>query len=103
VIGTDVGGAYTWDASLTPSQWRQMVTALTMPAAYLGPPGEYEINFMGGVWDIHVAYSQTSTFYMIKDVIPGNNQLWGVLFRTTASGHTWTVHPTFTPLSGTGY
>jgi hypothetical protein len=71
VIQADTAGAYIWDATLTPLQWRQLITTKTMPAAYLPPPDNQNPNHLLGVWQVRFAYSTTSnpsgaTLYMIN-------------------------------------
>lgn len=56
-LDTDVGGAYLWDSF----RWRQLLTPTSMPSPFNSAPG-----LLGGVWDIQIAHSQTSTFYMVN-------------------------------------
>jgi len=73
---TDTYGAYLWSGT----QWVQLVTATSMPAAYLaanlntGSTGQ-------GVYDIQIADSNTQILYMMFD---------GYVFKSTNQGTTWT-------------
>ena len=69
VVRTDTNGAYLWNGS----QWLQLVTASSMPAAF---------DFSGqGVYEIQVAPSNSSIMYMTFD---------GYVFKSTNKGTTWT-------------
>ncbi len=69
VVRTDTNGAYLWNGS----QWVQLVTTSSMPAAF---------DFSGhGVYEIQVAPSNSSIMYMTFD---------GYVFKTTNQGTTWT-------------
>jgi hypothetical protein len=93
VIGTDVGGGYTFDASASSAScstqvtvnggWRQLITSVTMPAGYVSVPNATADGWLGGVWDVEVAASQTSSFYMIA----AN----GYTFKSLNSGCSFTV------------
>ena len=69
VVRTDTNGAYLW----TGSQWVQLVTASSMPAAF---------DFSGdGCYEIQVAPSNSSIMYMT---------FAGYVFKSTNKGTTWT-------------
>ena len=69
VVRTDTNGAYLW----TGSQWKQLVTSSSMPAAF---------DFSGrGVYEIQMAPSNSSILYMSFD---------GYVFKSTNKGTTWT-------------
>src|SRR5208283_4971498 len=69
VVRTDTNGAYLW----TGSQWVQLVTASSMPAAF---------DFSGdGCYEIQVAANNSSVLYMTFD---------GYVFKSTNKGTTWT-------------
>src|SRR6202022_3392819 len=73
---TDTYGAYRWNGT----QWVQLVTSASMPAAFLaanlntGTSGQ-------GVYEIQIADSNTQIFYMMYD---------GYVFKSTNRGTTWT-------------
>ena len=69
VVRTDTNAAYLW----TGSQWRQLVTASSMPAAF---------DFSGdGCYEIQVAPSNSSVMYMT---------FAGYVFKSANKGTTWT-------------
>ena len=77
VVRTDTNGAYLW----TGSQWQQLVTASSMPAAF---------DFTGdGVYEIQVAPSNSNVMYMT---------FGGYVFTSTNKGTTWT-QTSFTPFN----
>src|SRR3984885_5342893 len=77
VVRTDTNGAYLWNGT----QWVQLVTSSSMPAAF---------DFSGqGVYEIQMAPSNSSIMYMMFD---------GHLFKSTNKGTTWT-QTAFTPVS----
>jgi Bacterial Ig domain len=77
---TDTNGAYLW----TGSQWQQLVTASSMPAAF---------DFTGdGVYEIQVAPSNSNVMYMT---------FAGYVFKSTNKGTTWT-QTSFTPFNNSG-
>jgi hypothetical protein len=79
VVRTDTNGAYLW----TGSQWQQLVTASSMPAAF---------DFSGdGVYEIEVAPSNSNIMYMT---------FGGDVFKSTNKGTTWT-QTSFTPFNNT--
>ena len=76
---TDTNGAYLW----TGSQWQQLVTASSMPAAF---------DFSGdGVYEIQVAPSNSNVMYMT---------FGGYVFKSVNKGTTWTQTP-LTPFNNT--
>jgi photosystem II stability/assembly factor-like uncharacterized protein len=89
VTHADTAGAYIWDATLTPPQWRQLITTKTMPVGYFAPPDNDNPNHLLGAWQVRIAYSKPTTLYMING--------FGVLFRSDDSGHHWTALTGFTP------
>src|ERR1700729_633122 len=77
VVRTDTNGAYLWNGT----QWVQLVTSSSMPAAF---------DFSGqGVYEIQMAPSNSSIMYMMFD---------GHLFKSTNKGTTWT-QTAFAPVS----
>src|ERR1700727_1024102 len=77
VVRTDTNGAYLWNGT----QWVQLVTSSSMPAAF---------DFSGqGVYEIQMAPSNSSIMYMMFD---------GHLFKSTNKGTTWT-QTAFPPVS----
>jgi hypothetical protein len=80
VVRTDTYGAYLW----TGSQWAQLVNATSMPA------GDVNVDNQEGVYEIRIAPSNTSRFYMMY---------MGAVYRTNDKGSTWTK-TTFTPVTG---
>jgi photosystem II stability/assembly factor-like uncharacterized protein len=71
VVRTDTYGAYIWNGT----QWQQLVTAASMPAADVGP-GSGE-----GVYEIRIAPSNTNILYM---------EYLGNVYRSNDKGTTWT-------------
>lgn len=70
---TDTYGAYRYDTST--SKWVQLVTQNSIPS------GDWYIDFGDrGVWEIRIAPSDTSVFYMIWN---------GYVYKSTDSGATW--------------
>jgi chitodextrinase len=72
VIHTDTYGAYVW----TGSQWSQIVSMNTMPS---GDPGA-GLQQNAGVYEIRIAPSNTSRFYMYFN---------GYVYRSDNKGATW--------------
>lgn len=80
-VRTDTMGGYVWNASAASpgnaggtGRWDQLVTTASMPA------GDWSQNAHQGIYEIAVASSATSTFYM----------LWnGFMYKSTNSGVTW--------------
>ena len=72
VVRTDTYGAYIWNGT----QWQQLVTSTSMPAADVSaePYGE-------GVYEIKIAPSNTSIIYM---------EYKGGVYRSADKGATWT-------------
>jgi hypothetical protein len=80
---TDTYGAYLWNA--TTSSWMQLVTAASMPAAFVS--ANFDTNTLGqGVYEIQIADSNTQVFYMMYD---------GYMFQSTNQGTTWTQLTSF--------
>jgi hypothetical protein len=71
VARTDTYGAYIWNGS----QWQQLVTSTSMPAAFVTP------NNGQGVYEIQIAPSNTNDLYMMYD---------GYVFKSTNKGTAWT-------------
>jgi hypothetical protein len=72
VVRTDTYGAYLWNGS----QWQQLVTATSMPAAFVAPNLDSQ-----GVYEIQIAPSNSNIMYMMFK---------GYVFKTTNEGTTWT-------------
>lgn len=72
VARADVFGAYLWDGT----QWDQLVTAQSMPAGTNGFGSGQQL----GAYEIRVAPSMTTRFYMIWN---------GYLYRTDSRGASW--------------
>src|SRR4051794_16225437 len=70
VVRTDTYGAYIWNGT----EWQQLVTALSMPAANVG------IGNQEGVYEIRIAPSDTNVLYM---------EYLGQVYRSDNSGGTW--------------
>jgi Bacterial Ig domain len=73
VVRTDTYGAYVWDAQS--SIWKQVVTSYSMPGSDVRP------DVAGGVYEIAIAPSSTSTLYMLFN---------GYVYRSNNSGAAWT-------------
>jgi hypothetical protein len=73
---TDTYGAYRWNGT----QWVQLVTSASMPAAFLAANAGSG-NTGQGVYEIQIADSNTQIFYMMFD---------GYVFKSTNQGTTWT-------------
>jgi hypothetical protein len=73
IARTDVGGGYVYNAPT--SLWLQLVTNLSMPAGDVNP------DFADGVYELRIAPSNTSRFYMIYV---------GWVYRSDNKGVTWT-------------
>jgi hypothetical protein len=71
VVRTDTYGAYLWNGN----QWQQLVTATSMPSTFLAPGSN------SGVYEIRIAPSNTSIFYMTY---------LGYVFKSSNRGTTWT-------------
>lgn len=71
VIRTDTFGAYLWSGSI----WQQIVTKSAMPS------GDVTVGGGQGVYEIAIAPSNTSRFYMIFN---------GYVYRTDNKGVSWT-------------
>jgi 20S proteasome alpha/beta subunit len=71
VVRTDTYGAYIWNGT----QWQQLVTSTSMPAADVGT-GSAE-----GVYEIRIAPSNTNILYM---------EYLGNVYRSNDKGATWT-------------
>jgi hypothetical protein len=77
VIRTDTFGAYTWNGS----QWVQLCTSLSLPSGTFGPdPSTGNWSSSTGVYEIALAPSSTSIFYMIYQ---------GLMFKSTTKGVSW--------------
>ena len=79
VVRTDTNGAYIWNGT----QWQQLVTSTSMPAAFVAP------NSGQGVYEIQIAPSNTNIMYMMLD---------GYVFQSTNKGVTWT-QTAFSPVA----
>ena len=71
LVRTDTYGAYVWDTS----EWRQVVTAASLPSADVG------VEKNAGVYEIRVAPSQVSRLYMAYR---------GYVYRSDDQGRSWT-------------
>ena len=78
VIRTDTYGAYVWDTSLNPDQWRQLVTTRSLPA------DEIQVEHGEGVYEIRVAPSDPARLYMAYDKR---------VYRSNDRGVTWQRTP----------
>src|SRR6202044_1226583 len=76
VIRTDTYGAYIWNGT----EWQQLVTAASMPAAFLTTNASSN-PLAQGVYEIEIAPSNSSIMYMMDD---------GYIFQSTNKGTTWT-------------
>lgn len=96
VVWTDVAGAYVWDTTFATPQMRQLITQTSMPAGYSSVAIGAAYPYMGGVWSVRIAYSNTQIFYMIN--------ITGDLFFSNNQGKTWykTNFPTIVFPSGQG-
>src|SRR5205823_6069132 len=72
VVRTDTYGAYVWNGS----QWQQLVTSTSMPAANVS------IGNNEGVYEIKIAPSDTNIFYM---------EYLGDVYRSNDKGASWTL------------
>ena len=73
---TDTYGAYLWNGT----QWVQLVTSASMPAAFVA--ANQDQGILGqGVYEIQIADSNTQIFYMMYD---------GYVLKSTNQGTTWT-------------
>ena len=79
VVRTDTDGAYIWNGT----QWQQLVTSTSMPAAFVIP------NSGQGVYEIQIAPSNTNILYMEYE---------GYVFKSTNKGTTWT-QTSFAPVT----
>jgi hypothetical protein len=70
VVRADTYGAYLWDGT----QWRQLVTSSSMPAA------DVIVDNASGVYEIRIAPSNSSRFYMMYN---------GSVYRSDNKGNTW--------------
>ena len=71
VVRTDTYGAYLWDSN----QWKQLITADSMPA------DDVTVERNAGVYEIRIAPSDSSVFYM---------SYRGYVYRTSDRGLSWT-------------
>ena len=76
VARTDTYGAYIWNGT----EWVQLVTSTSMPAAFLAANLDAETTGQG-VYEIQIADSNTQILYMTYD---------GYVFKSTNQGTTWT-------------
>ena len=83
VIRCDTYGAYIWNGT----QWQQLVTSTSMPAAFVTPTHDKVIQ---GVYEIRVAPSNSNILYM---------EYKGYVFQSTNRGTTWT-QTAFAPATG---
>src|SRR5262245_25042262 len=88
VIRTDTSGVYGWDGS----QWRQLMTSLSMPTGYFGYDANGDLIFSTGVPEIAIAPSNTNRLYMFY---------LGNVFKSDNFGATWSVTG-FTPVADDG-
>src|SRR6516165_7901041 len=82
VVRTDTYGAYIWNGT----QWQQLITATSMPAAFVTPNLDNQ-----GVIEIQIAPSNSNILYMFFE---------GYVFRSTNKGATWT-QTSFAPTGDT--
>ncbi|WP_426614776.1 beta strand repeat-containing protein [Bradyrhizobium sp. McL0616] len=76
VVRTDTYGAYLW----TGTQWQQLVTSTSMPAAFVAANTDAGI-LKQGVYEIQIAPSNSSIMYMMYD---------GYVFKSINKGTSWT-------------
>jgi Bacterial Ig-like domain/Bacterial Ig domain len=81
VVRTDTYGAYLWNGT----QWQQLVTSMSMPAADVGA------DYNDGVYEIRIAPSNTNIFYM---------EYFGCVYRSDDKGTTWTKTAAFPHVAG---
>ena len=79
VVRADTYGAYIWNGT----EWQQLVTSTSMPAAFVGP------GWGQGVYEIQIAPSDSNILYMMYD---------GYVFESTNKGTTWT-QTAFSPVN----
>ena len=77
VARTDTYGAYIWNGT----EWQQLVTSTSMPAAFTTQNNIVTLAGMQGVYEIQIAPSNSSVIYMMYD---------GYVFKSTNKGTTWT-------------
>jgi hypothetical protein len=80
VVRADTYGAYVWSGS----EWKQLVTALSMPFEDVGMDHNY------GVYEIRIAPGNSNRLYMMYG---------GAVYRSDNRGDTW-IKTTFTPVTG---
>ena len=85
VVRTDTYGAYIWNGT----EWQQLVTATSMPAAFTTQNNI--VNNLGtqGVYEIQIAPSNSNIMYMMYE---------GYVFQSTNKGSTWT-QTSFAPVT----
>ena len=85
VVRTDTYGAYIWNGT----QWQQLVTSTSMPAAFTTQNNV--VNNLGqqGVYEIQIAPSNSNIMYMMYE---------GYVFQSTNKGTTWT-QTSFAPVT----
>jgi len=76
IARTDTYGAYIWNGT----NWQQLVTATSMPAAFTTQNSIVEMAGQQGVDEIQVAPSNSSILYMMYD---------GYVFKSANDGTTW--------------
>jgi hypothetical protein len=77
VARTDTYGAYIWNGT----QWQQLVTATSMPAAFTSQTAIDAMSGQQGVDEIQIAPSNSSIMYMMYD---------GYVFKSINMGTSWT-------------
>ena len=82
VVRTDTYGAYIWNGT----QWQQLVTSTSMPAAFVTPT---LAGIHQGVYEIQIAPSNSNILYMMYE---------GYVFQSTNKGTTWT-ETSFAPVT----
>ncbi|HUI93089.1 MAG TPA: T9SS type A sorting domain-containing protein [Chitinivibrionales bacterium] len=80
VVRADTYGAYLWTAT----QWQQLVTATSMPAA------DVAVDNAAGVYEIRIAPNNTNRFYMMYN---------GNVYRSDNRGTAW-AKTAFAPVTG---
>ncbi len=85
VARTDTYGAYIWNGT----QWQQLVTATSMPAAFTSQSTIVPMAGQQGLDEIQVASSNSSILYMMYD---------GYVFESSNDGTTWT-QTSFSPVA----
>lgn len=75
VCRVDVFGAYI-GSTILGTVWRQLITSLSMPVAYMASVPSTELPYLGGgVYEVRIAPSNSSTLCLVYNGSAGNNNL----------------------------